>query len=273
MARAGRNYDWPVGHEGVNAMLGEKKPKGFHVAQEMKGEKRHGALSLYGLIGENLDIDSSLVVDAISSLELDRLDIYMNSPGGDPFSGFAIANRLNKLQKDGQIKEIHTHGEAIVGSAATLPFLQGKTRTMLNGSRFFIHKGSAGMHISGTLETLPSEEEFIETYRNFRKDLETTNEEAKALYVAKSNLTADEVEQAMAVTTTYGPSEAVAAGFATHADKSYAVAACVSREQVMAAIPGLPTELLEIFDDRAAEEAKQAEVQKRADELRRKVFA
>lgn len=212
---------------------------GFEITQRLEDAKSIARMNLYGVIGDRMDIDSSQVVEAISELEVDRLELYFNSLGGDPMAGFAIANRLAKLQFDKQIKEVHTFAEGTVGSAATIPFLQGSRRTMLNGSRFFIHKGSGTMFISGTEETLPDADSMAVKYDAFVHDLNTTNQEAAELYEAKSTLTGEQVEAAMEAATSYGPREAVEVGFATHRQSAHALAACWDTDRVMMVSPHL----------------------------------
>jgi ATP-dependent protease ClpP protease subunit len=205
-------------------------------------------MSLYGEIGRGGEIQSAAVNEALSDVDTDILEIYINSMGGDPFEGFAIANRMAKLQLDGKIKEIHTFAEAVVGSAATLPFLRGSKRVMLNGSRFFIHKGSTAYLVHGTMETLPTDEEALERLHSAREDLETTNREAAELYEHVSTLSAAEIDEAMEKSTSYSPSKAVAVGFATEAHTAHAVAACMNPQQLKFQPKNIPADVLEMCD-------------------------
>ena len=246
---------------------GSDKPRGVAMTTSLRGGQRVAAVSLYGTFGPGKEVDPGEVTKAISSLNVDVLEMYFNSMGGDPHAGFAIRNRMVKLQAEGGVKAIHTFGEGIVGSAATLPFIAGQKRVMLAGSRFFIHKGSSTLVISGTEETLDSDEQMLETYKSFKADLALTNREAADLYVATSHLTAEQIEQAMATTTSYGPAESVAAGFATHANTNYSVAACITQAQAMECHPDLPLDLLNSLPTTHDADARALALQHRSDAL------
>ena len=181
---------------------------------------RIAEVEFYGVVGQSFDDDFVTVPSFLRGLkllgELDKLVILMNSPGGNAFDGFQIANRLDKLREEGTIKSIETHAEGLVGSAATLVFLKGDRRVMRNGSRFMIHKPSSfGI---GNADDM----------RGIAERLDSTEEQAIDLYESVSALTRKEIAEAMAAVTFYSPKEAEAAGFATEVIEPFAIAACMS---------------------------------------------
>ncbi|MDH3445753.1 MAG: Clp protease ClpP [Deltaproteobacteria bacterium] len=178
-------------------------------------------MEFYGVIGPSLEDDYIYAPQVLRELKgmgkVDKLVLLMNSPGGDVYDGFQIANRLDKLREDGQIGSIETHAEGLVASAATLPFLKGDRRVMRNGSRMMIHK--PWMFGMGNAEDM----------RAAATRLDQTEQEALDLYESISALTREEIAAAMAVETFYTPKEAEAVGFATEVAEPFALAACMSR--------------------------------------------
>lgn len=216
-------------------------------------ERIEAELSLYGAIGRMWDgIVASEVVEQLSDVQADLLTVYLNSPGGDPFDGFAIKNRIDKLISDGQLGEVHTVAEGLVASAATLPFLAGTKRSMRQGSRFMIHEAH-GMAVGDA-----------EQMRKYADELERTNLEAAELYAAKSNHTETQIAKMMAAETWMSPAESVQAGFATERSDAFAVAACVrKRDLERMHFMRAPEDLL--VDPQPVEDP-------RVDELRKKCF-
>ena len=193
---------------------------GFKVRMAKSGDVE---MEFYGMIGNGayfLEDDYVSAPDVLRSLRdigsIKTLTLLMNSPGGDVYDGFQIANRLDKLREEGTIKRIETVAEGMVASAATLPFLKGDRRIMRNGSRFMIHKPwTMG---AGNADDL----------RHVAARMDQTEEEAIDLYEAASALTRTEIRAAMAAETYYTPDEATAIGFATESIEPFRIAACMS---------------------------------------------
>jgi ATP-dependent protease ClpP protease subunit len=196
---------------------------GFNV--RMQGSD-HAELEFYGVIAQIPsffeDDDFVRPVEVLKFFKemgkVDRLSIYMNSPGGDVYDGFQIANRIDKLREDGQVKTVETIAEGMVASAATLVFLKGSRRVMRNGSRFMIHEPY----------TLPRDGMNSTEMRAAADRMDQTKDEALALYETMSTMTRAEIETAMKSETFYTPKEAMAAGFATEVIEPYAIAAKMS---------------------------------------------
>lgn len=180
-------------------------------------------MEVYGVIGGGAFFPEDDFVNVAEMLrafrdmgEVETLSLFFNSPGGDVYDGFQLANRLDKLVEDGQVGTLETNAEGIVASAATLPFLKGTHRRMRNGSRFMIHKPwTVGM---GTADD----------FRAAAQRMDQTESEALDLYESISSLPREELAEAMSVETYYTPSDAKAAGFATEVVEPLAIAACMS---------------------------------------------
>jgi len=61
------------------------------------------------------------------------LDVRITSNGGSVYEAIAMHTLLSMLP------DVHTYGDGAVASAATLPFIAGKKRTMALGSALFVH--------------------------------------------------------------------------------------------------------------------------------------
>lgn len=104
-----------------------------------------GIINIKGIIGRREDYDEPMdnaqfveLVDVIAQVkkqpQATSFDVYINSEGGNVFVGFDIYEYLTSLDVP-----IHTIGEGVVASIATVPFMAGNTRQVKDGTRFIIH--------------------------------------------------------------------------------------------------------------------------------------
>lgn len=128
-----------------------------------------------------------------------RIDVRINSPGGDYLEAVAIAQRLREHQAT-----VVTHIDGLAASAASLIALAGDTVLMAQGAEFMIHEPSSG--VFGNAADL----------ERVRARLESTTQSMAQTYSRNSNLSEDEALAAMAAETTYSASEARAVGFVDH---------------------------------------------------------
>lgn len=73
-------------------------------------------------------------------LELESTTVFINSPGGDAFSGLALANFLMKFKERGMI--INMEASGIVASAAVPILAVGTHREALPGTIFMVHEAA-----------------------------------------------------------------------------------------------------------------------------------
>ena len=73
-------------------------------------------------------------------LEMKDVTIFLNSPGGDAFSGLALANYLMSFKAQGMVINIEASG--IVASAAVPILAVGSHREALPGTIFMVHEAA-----------------------------------------------------------------------------------------------------------------------------------
>lgn len=98
---------------------------------------------LYGEIGEDRPVNSTdIVLDlADASREYGRVDIRINSVGGDVYSGIAIFNAIVQSNAD-----IHIYIDGIAASMASAIALCGKPVEMSRYARLMIHSVRGGFY-------------------------------------------------------------------------------------------------------------------------------
>jgi ATP-dependent Clp endopeptidase proteolytic subunit ClpP len=136
------------------------------------------------------------------------LDVYINSPGGDAFGGLAIYNALRMFKG-----EVTTTCMALAASAASLVYMAGSKRVMMEGSMLMIHDPSTLAY--GNADDMREQADV----------LDAVAEQFAAVYAARSGKDKDEVRQLMKDETWMSAQEAVDAGFATEISAAEPVAA------------------------------------------------
>lgn len=134
---------------------------------------------LYGDIGFGDKVDSGRVVAEIMELAAayNRIEVHINSRGGDVFSGMAIYNALRECNAD-----ISIHVDGVAASIAGVVALCGKPLYMNRYSRLMIHRVSSGGW--GNAEDLRKQADLCEQLEN---DIAT-------MIAAKCGKTADDIK-------------------------------------------------------------------------------
>ena len=149
---------------------------------------------LYGEIGDYCDIKSGNIVSELKSAENagTRIDIRINSIGGDVYSGIAIFNALK-----GSPADIHIYIDGVAASMAAVIALCGKPVTMSKYARLMLHSVSGGCYGNKTelrrcIDEIQSLEDSLADMLAAR--LKTGKEEVKKTYFDESDhwLTAGE---------------------------------------------------------------------------------
>lgn len=144
------------------------------------------------------DVSSYTLAKEIEGLDVDTINIYINSYGGETAEGLAIYNALRRHKAT-----VKTYNDGFACSAASMVFMAGDERIMSNTSLVWVHNAqwvSAG------------------DYNDLRKDaddLEKINEAAVQVYMNHISITEDELRAMMDVETWISPEEALEMGFAT----------------------------------------------------------
>ena len=212
------------------ADLGSQRQDWFHLgpvraevvgAQPAEGgdgaAKKTADVYIFDRIGGWSGTTSSSFVRDVAALDVDHLNVHLNSPGGDATDGVAIANVLRQHRAD-----VTVWVDGLAASAASVIAMAGDEVVMGIGSQLMIHDASC-LAMGDAAEM-----------RKAAEMLDSTSNAYASAYAAKAGGTAAEWRAVMVEETWYGPDEAVAAKLAdrvaTEADKGTA-----SGEQV---VPG-----------------------------------
>jgi len=75
-----------------------------------------------------------------SKTKIRDINLYINSPGGDAFSGLALADQIERAKKMGF--KITAHASGIIASAAVPVFAVCNERLAATGTIFMVHEAS-----------------------------------------------------------------------------------------------------------------------------------
>lgn len=182
---------------------------------EAKKEKKNVAdITMYGPIASEVwwgdEItpgDFKKELDALGD-NVDTLNIYINSPGGDVFAGQTI---LNMLERHKATK--NTHADGLVASIASVIFMIGDERHTPKNTIVMIHKAWSGC---------------MGNANDMRKSaliLDKVDETIINTYEPKVSIKRDEIIALMDAETWMTADEAFANGFSTHIEDEIKVAA------------------------------------------------
>lgn len=153
-----------------------------------------GTIFLYGDIGDNYDVQSGRVAKELMEAEKvnRRVNVRINSNGGEVYCGIAIYNALKNSKAD-----VHIYVDGIAASMASVIALCGKPVEMSKYARLMLHSVSGGCY--GDKKDMQKCIEEIESLEDSLGDiyaarLGMTKEEVKAAYFDGEYhwLTADE---------------------------------------------------------------------------------
>lgn len=144
------------------------------------------------------DRDAYGIVKELQGLEVDKLNVHINSYGGDVSEGLAIYNVL----KNSQIK-ITTYCDGFACSAASVIFMAGDERIMNSASLLMIH--NAWSRASGNANE----------FRKKAEDLDKITQASINAYMSRVKITEDELKEKMDKESWLTAEEALADGFAT----------------------------------------------------------
>lgn len=176
------------------------KPKFYSLAQN--GEEAN--LSIYGDItswpweelGEVSAVNLSRQLEQLEGVS--RINVYINSYGGEVAEGLAIYNSLKRHPA-----QVVTYCDGFACSIASVIFMAGDVRVMNEASLLMIH--NAWSVAQGNAAEL----------RKVAKDLETITSASVAAYLSKVNITEEKVRSLMDKETWLSPAKALEYGFAT----------------------------------------------------------
>ncbi len=154
--------------------------KRYFANQIVKGGKV--SLLLYGNVGDGERVDSARVVAELMELasQYNKIDVHINSNGGDVFSGIAIYNALRTSTAD-----ITIYVDGIAASIAGIIALCGKPLYMNRYARLMLHRVSG--YAYGTAEEMRKTADLSESLENSLSGMIASRcgmkaEEVKAAY-------------------------------------------------------------------------------------------
>ena len=140
-----------------------------------------GTLLLYGDIGEYGQVKSERIVSELMEAEAacSRINVRVNSNGGEVFSGIAIFNALRQSKA-----EIHIYVDGIAASMASVIALCGRRVEMSRYARLMIHCVSGGCW--GTKKDM----------QKCIDEMDSLEDSLCEMYAGKTGMTKEEVKSA-----------------------------------------------------------------------------
>lgn len=174
----------------------------------LEKSKQTATINIYGDItswaweelGEMSAVNLSKQLEALG--DVDQIDVYINSYGGEVAEGLAIYNALKRHKA-----KVTTYCDGFACSVASVIFMAGDERIMNESSLLMIH--NAWTYAVGNAEEL----------RKQADDLEKITQASVEAYKSHSTLSEKEIKKLMDEETWILPTEALEYGFATSIDK------------------------------------------------------
>jgi len=127
---------------------------GEHINKSMEVPNQEGHLSHLSFISKNkafVKIFSGLSVSDVTMLwndlcvlenntQIRDVNLFINSPGGDAFSGLALADQIERAQRKGF--RVTAHASGIIASAAVPVFAVCDVRLAAPGTVFMVHEAA-----------------------------------------------------------------------------------------------------------------------------------
>ena len=170
------------------------------------GQPSRAKVNIYDAIGGWWGTNAAEFVAELDGLDVDELEVHINSPGGAVWDGLAIMNSLKQHRA-----RVTVIVDGLAASAASIVAMAGDEVVMAEGAQMMIHQGSAGAW--GTAEFL----------RDTAVVLDKIDGNMAGIYARRAGGTKEEWLDLMRLETWYDADEAVAAGLADRADATLEV--------------------------------------------------
>jgi ATP-dependent Clp endopeptidase proteolytic subunit ClpP len=151
---------------------------------------------IYDTIGEG-GVEASAFVSAFNRITSPAIDLYVNSPGGDPFTALAIHNAIQRHKAS-----VTTIVDGVAASAASIIVQAGDRRVMAKTAQMMIHQ-SSGMTLGQS-----------EAHEKMAEILARIDDQIAGVYAARAGGTREQWRQRMREESWYDAQEAVAVGLA-----------------------------------------------------------
>lgn len=168
---------------------------------QARAESRTAEVRVYEEIGGPFGVSPEQFAESIGALDVDEIDLYLNTPGGLAYDGVTIFNALRRHKA-----KVNVTVDGIAASAGSVIAMAGDHLTMARGSVLMIHDGWGGT-VGNAAD-----------HRKTAEILDKTSDSLAGLYAAKAGGTVAEWRARMLEETWYTAEEAVAAGLADVAE-------------------------------------------------------
>lgn len=145
------------------------------------------------------DVSSFDIKKEIDELDVDEINVYINSYGGEVAEALAIYSVLKR-----HAAKVHTYCDGFACSAATIIFCAGELRTMSSIALMMIHNCMSYLGFANS-----------EEMRKAAEDNDKINQSSIEAYKKVSNLSEEEIKEMMDSETWLTAQECVDYGFAT----------------------------------------------------------
>ncbi len=199
-------------------------------------DEKTGELTLYGEISNETwwgdEVTPKEFKSDLDNLgEIDTLNIYINSPGGDVFAGQTIYSILKRHKAH---KNVYIDG--LAASIASVIAMAGNTIFMPKNAMMMIHNPwTIGMGNA-------------KDFRKLAEDLDKIRESLIAAYEGHSALTRDEIIEIMDSETWLTATECEEYGFCDVVEEEKTLAASIDKD-ILVRYKNTPRELIEIEND------------------------
>lgn len=146
-------------------------------------------LLIYGPIGEGLGetgVTAARVASELASVKASRLDVFINSPGGDVFEGLAIHAQLKRFAAAGH--EVIVHVDGLAASAASFVAMAGTTVLTAPNAMWMVHRASAATFAAGNAGDM---HQHAEDASELAALLEKIDRDIAEMYAARSETDVD----------------------------------------------------------------------------------
>lgn len=171
-------------------------------AAAKNGEKTRAKVHIFDAIGGWFGVRAKDLVREINDLDVDEIEVRLNSPGGSVWDGTAIMNALRSHRA-----QVEVHVDGLAASIASVIAMGGDEIIMSRGSQMMIHCGSA--IVWGNAAEM----------RKTVAVLDKIDANMASIYAARAGGDADDWLALMAAETWYNAAEAVDAGLADRTDE------------------------------------------------------
>lgn len=167
-----------------------------HTRFDFKNEAERAVLKIYDYVGSWENVNTETIESQLLEANGKPLDIYINSYGGEVFEGFAIYNMLKRYEG---FKTVYVDG--IAASIASVIALSGNKIIMNKLSMFMIHNASSWAY--GNADEIQKTVDALKSISALIRDL----------YVEKTSLTAEQVQEYMDAEKFFTAKECLECGF------------------------------------------------------------